>query len=247
MMTPTVTISEAAKRLGVKPKQIKVWLEEGLLEGTRELTKAKRARLERLGLVSGFSEHADKWRIERDAIISFRQKHPHLLCPKGKGTGAPFPVLEEKPRERRKEVGRPDIIDHIEEICDTNGAIAEVGPAYYESFSNLSSKHMRALIRVLIANGGDDLRNLAAGPGGAGRICKQVERNLSLISWGIMQIDCFGSPAFFKRVGPDATDNEKAKMAARLESAKRDVGEVVNDLLPYLLPSPAKQIEMDIQ
>lgn len=238
-----VNISEAAKRLGVKPKQIKIWLEQGLLQGTRELTKAKKGRLVNLGLVSGFQEHADRWRIERDAIIAFRQKYPNLICSEGREKTS---TSEKENEVKNESQGRPDIIDHIEEISEKNGAFAEVGPAYYSSFAKLSSKSMRALIRVLIVNSSENFEKLATQPNGSRIVCERIQRDLSLVSWGIMQIDCFGVPAFFKRIGPEATVREKAALNKRLTVAEKEILETVEELVTYLLKRNSEQIELDL-
>ncbi len=220
--------------------------------GSRVVSKTKRKRLSKIGLVDGFENYSDRWQIDRRDIIEFSRKYPDLVGRKG-----PLPKHQTKSKEpentntskkKKSNSGsnRPDVIDAIELVCEKNGSVAEVGPEYYRDFAKLDDNEIRALIRILLLNGSTDVYQTASKPNGAILIAERVYSELSFVSWGLMQISPFGKPAFYKRLGPEATSEEMGALTRRVEISRKIITEVIEDLIPAMLASHGKQTELEI-
>ncbi len=238
--------------LDLTPTRVKELIEKGYLHLSQELTKGRRKKLENLGLEAGFRNYSNKSYIKRTDIVEFSKLYPNLvgksgsrvkLSPISRAEKSSAVAKQSNPKLNER---RPDIIDVIDAICEKDGAISEVGPDYYQIFSQLDDDSMRALIRVLLLNSSKDAYRLGAKPDGKQQVCKSIKTQLELVGLGIMQVDTFGRPGLYKRVGPDATKAESEKIETRINSAEKIVSEVVEDLLPAMLASFEKQSELGI-
>ena len=132
-----------------------------------------------------------------------------------------------------------DIFEAMAEVLERQGAVAAVGPSYYEDFVNQNDDEMGELIQLVILASEKELNRILLGKKPShpdSELMRPIKTKLRLMSRGWLRFGKDGKLYCYKPDGPEPTALMKILLDNRIERA-------VPQILPTLLDLVKKSVK----
>lgn len=142
-----------------------------------------------------------------------------------------------------------DIIDAIENYCESQGRTTWIGEGYFRQFLELGTDELEnALVAIMFAHVAE-IRRITCGKTNEPAIkavTKLIETPLLMLSMGLAQFDSFGRFGFYARAGFEPSERMQEAIDQRLLELTPVVEATVRSTLPLLLSEGFQQRELPL-